>query len=241
MRIAIAEDRPDDRVRLNGDITRWAREQNIPLVPAPALFGSGEALLSGFSAGKYDVIFLDIFMGDINGLETARLIRKSDRGCRLIFITESADFAVDSYEVDSTWYLLKPYTYDKLIQALGRCEAHLLEQTQSVLIPLKNGEQKILLHQIAWTEYVNRQICIHLKNGLELYTRMRQRELSPMLLQYPYFCDCIKGILVNFEFVEKLADDRFVLLDGKSLPISRLKYRQVRERFFDYSFACMRH
>lgn len=236
MRIAIVEDILEDRNRLVLDIFRWSKEKHIPLVPKPALFESGEALLYNFESGKYDVIFLDIFMGGINGIETARQIREIDISCRLIFTTVTTDFAVDSYEVDSSWYLIKPCHYSKLSQALARCGADLLEQGQFLSVPGKNCNQKLLLHQIVWTEYINRQICIHLKNGSEMYTRMRQSEFAEMLLQYPYFCDCMKGILVNLEFVEKLQDNCFALQNGKILPISRLKYRQIREKFLDYSF-----
>lgn len=241
MRIAIAEDRPDDSSRLVSDLLKWAADNNIPLTPPPALYESGEALLKHFSPEKYDVIFLDIFMGDINGLETARYIRETDRMCRLVFITTTPEFAVDSYDVDSSWYLLKPYSYDKLSQALARCGADFLEQNQYLSIPGKQSEQKLLLHQIVWTEYINRQICIHLENGKEVYTRMRQSDFADLLLAYPYFCDCIKGILVNLEFIEKLDEHCFLLRNGQILPISRLKYRNVREKYLDYSYAKLRN
>ena len=60
---------------------------------------------------------------------------------------------------------------------------------------------------------------------------------AALLLAFPYFCDCMKGMLVNFESVEKLTPDSFILSGGIQLPISRLKYRDVREKFFDWSFA----
>lgn len=240
MRIAIAEDKPDDGNRLFSDLSRWMAENNIPLIPPPALYESGEALLEHFAPKKYDIIFLDIFMAGINGMETARCIRETDHACRLVFITTTTEYAVDSYDVDSSWYLVKPYSYEKLSQALARCGADFLEQNQYVTVPGKQGEQKLLLHQIVWTEYINRQICVHLENGEELYIRMRQSEFAALLLAYPYFCDCMKGILVNLDFVEKLDEHCFLLKSGRMLPISRLKYRDVREKYLDYSFAKVR-
>lgn len=240
MRIAIAEDKTDDGSRLVSDLSRWTAENNIPLIPPPALYESGEALLEHFAPKKYDVIFLDIFMEGMDGMETARCIRETDRACRLVFITTTTEFAVDSYDVDSSWYLVKPYSYDKLSQALARCGADYLEQNQCLAIPGKQGGQKLLLHQIVWTEYINRQICVHLENGEELYIRMRQSEFADRLLVYPYFCDCMKGLLVNLEFVEKLDGHCFLLKNGQILPISRLKYQNVREKYLDYSYAKVR-
>lgn len=237
MRVAIIDDLPADRERLSADISHWAEEQSLPLLLPPDLFESGEAFLETFSSGKYDVAFLDIYMGGMNGMDTARRIRETDTSCRLIFTTTTAEFAVDSYEVDSSWYLVKPYTYEKLSQALARCSASWQEHNQFLLISGKMGEEKLPLHQIAWTEYVNRKVCVHLKNGQETQFPMRQMDFSKMLLPYSYFCDCMKGLIVNFEAVEKLLEDCFLLENGKTLPISRLKYRQVREQFLEYSYA----
>lgn len=240
MRIAIIDDLPWDRQRLAADISHWAKEQNLPLDSPPDQFESGEAFLNQFSAGKYDALFLDIYMDGINGMDTARRIRECDTVCRLVFTTTTADFAVDSYDVDSSWYLVKPYSYEKLSHALTRCCASWIEQNQFLLVPGKKGEEKLPLHQIAWTEYVNRKICVHFKNGLDTQVSLRQTDFSELLLAYSFFCDCMKGLIVNLEAVQKLTDDCFLLKDGEKIPISRLKYRQVREKFLEYSYAQVR-
>ena len=236
LRIAIIDDLRADREQLTKDISHWAQSQYIPLVPPPALFESGETFLGQFFAGQYDVIFLDIYMKGMNGMDTARRIREIDKTCCLIFTTTTTDFAVDSYEVDSSWYLVKPYSYEALNKALIRCNTSLLEQNQSLSVTGKNGQENLYLHQIAWTEFVNRRVCVHFKDGGETLILMRQGEFRSLLLSYPYFCDCMKGILVNFEAVEKLLDNCFWLPSGVKVPISRLKYKEVREHFLDYSY-----
>ncbi len=237
MRIAIVDDVASDRQRLAEDISHWIDEQCLPLDSPPDQFASGETFLKTFSAGKYDIVFLDIYMDGINGMETARRIREKDTSCRLVFTTTTPDFAVDSYEVDSSWYLVKPYSYEKLSDALTRCSAFWKEQNQFLLVPGKKGKEKLPLHQIAWTEYVNRKVCVHFKNGQETQVSMRQRDFSELLLSYPYFCDCMKGLIVNFEAVKKISDDSFLLKEGEKIPISRLKYKSVREKFLEYTYA----
>ena len=69
---------------------------------------------------------------------------------------------------------------------------------------------------------------------------MKQADFTDMILSYPFLCNCIKGIIVNFEEVEKLLDNRFLLKDGTSIPISRLKYKEVREQFFEYTYSKLR-
>lgn len=237
MRIAIVDDLQEDLQKLQADVSRWAEETQTPLVPPPTLFDSGEALLDSMDEATYDVIFLDIYMNGINGMETAKRIRDLDQHCRLIFTTETTEFAVESYDVNSSYYLVKPYSYEKLSIALDRCGASALEQEQFIYVPGRSGEDKLYLHDIAYTEYINRRVTVHMKNGKSRSIVMRQGDFADALLAYPYFCDCMKGVLVNFEVVDQLQKDRFLLKNGRYIPISRLKYQNVRDQFLDYSYA----
>ena len=236
MRIAIVDDVAADREHLAADVVRWAERQGMPLDEPPTQLESGEVLLESFVPGQYGVIFLDIYMDGIDGMEVARRIRAQDTDCRLVFITNSSDFAVESYEVNSSWYLVKPYTAEKLEQAMNRCNMLEMERNRYLKLPGRYGPERVRLHDIAWTEYESRKIHVHFKNGEETWISMNHREFSHLLLRYSYFCDCMKGLIVSFEAVEKLQPDHFVLRGGQNIPISRLKYREVRERFSSYSY-----
>ena len=237
MKVAIVDDWPKDLQRLERQIRRWAEHWQISLVPPPACYSSGEAFLADFAPERFDIVFLDIYMEGLTGMEAARKLREQDTHCRLIFTTSSADFAVDSYEVDAAYYLVKPFSEEKLWAALNRCNTELLEQQQYLTVPDKRGGQRLYLHQIAYTEYERRRVCVHNRDGSLCYIPMNQREFSALLLDYPYFCDCMRGILVNLEAVEQLGEDHFLLRGGQRVPISRLKYREVRERFLNFLYA----
>ena len=237
MRIAVVEDLDADFTVIENFIAEWAGEHQVPLVPASVRFSCGEDFLSSFSAGKFDLIFLDIYMADINGMETARWIRKSDASCQVIFTTTTTDFAVQSYEVGASGYLVKPLTRDKFNQTMNRCRVKSLEHAQSVIVPGEGGKIPLFLHQITYTEYQRRYALVHLQNGDSLKILMRDADFSGLLLEYPYFCSCIRGILVNFEAVSSLSGTHFRLTDGTSVPISRSRYEEVKEQFFSFSFA----
>ncbi|MCD8347273.1 MAG: LytTR family DNA-binding domain-containing protein [Lachnospiraceae bacterium] len=247
MRAAIVDDLAEDREKLQKDVFRWMKENLDPPVTAPMLFDCGEVLLDNMKrtgeadSQRFDVIFLDIYMGDgMNGMDTARRIRDIDQDCCLVFTTQSPEFAVESYEVNSSWYLIKPYTYEKLSLALSRCRASLAESRESITVRGESGDEKLYLYDIVWTEYVNRHVIVHMKDGSSRPLSMRQGDFAELLLGYPCFCDCMKGVLVNFEAVDQLQKDRFLMKSGQSLPISRLKYQAVREQYLNYTFAKIR-
>ena len=147
---------------------------------------------------------------------------------------------MDSYEVGAAYYLVKPFSYENLTQALSRCSAELLEQSQCVIIPGVAEQPPLLLHQITYTEYQSRKVVVHLLGGKKRLISMRQADFAALLLAYPYFCDCMRGILVNLEQVESLTATHFLLSDGTSVPVSRLKYKEVREKYLSFAYARMR-
>ena len=147
---------------------------------------------------------------------------------------------MDSYEVGAAYYLVKPFSYENLTQALSRCSAELLEQSQCVIIPGAAEQPPLLLHQITYTEYQSRNVEVHLLGEKTRLISMRQADFAALLLAYPYFCDCMRGVLVNLEQVESLTASHFLLSDGTSVPVSRLKYKEVREKYLSFAYARMR-
>ena len=107
MRISIVDDRLEDRNALQRELDSALREKGYS-VETIDLYSSGEEFLSGFKKGKYDLIFFDIYMEGINGIEAAAEVRKEDKSVRLIFVTTSNDFAAESYSLRADYYLLKP-------------------------------------------------------------------------------------------------------------------------------------
>ena len=239
MKIAIVDDIRADAEQLSGYINEYTSIHHI-FCEKTELFDSGEAFLAAFSEGSFDIVFMDIYMSGLNGIETARRVRDTDKDISIIFITTAPEFAVDSYEVGASYYILKPVTPERVAFALDRCGIESMERDISVIVPSRNGNVRLFLHRISYTEYVNRHIIVNMKNGSTEEISMNQKELSELLLKYSWFCDCIKGILVNFEDVDKLMNDRFIMKTGVSIPISRLKYQHVREEYLNYSYNKIR-
>lgn len=236
MRTAIIDDLKHDRDTILAMLRRWCGEHNIVNDTEPDLYPDGDSFIEAFEKNKYDIIFLDIFMSGMTGMDAARTVRETDKDVRIIFTTTSLDHAVDGYDVSASYYLVKPFSYEKFSAAMAKCIDMITEKNRRITVPVKDGERTIELHKIIYTEFFNRRVLIHMSDGTAVETMLTQRQISDILLKYPFFCDCMKGILVNLEMVDRLMKDRFVMNDGSNLPISRLKYSNVKEKYFKHSF-----
>ena len=141
MRIAIADDNIQDTEKLTEELTAALSEFGYENERIEC-FESGEALLKKFEAGRYEIIFLDIFLGGINGIDTAKEIRRKDKDVRLVFQTTSNDFAAQSYQLNADYYLLKPCTSENVRNMLQRINLDRFEEQRMVEFPDKILESK---------------------------------------------------------------------------------------------------
>ena len=107
MNIAIIDDIASDAEQLKRIITSYFENRQIPT--EIRYFSSAEALFDDYRPGNFQILFLDIYMDGITGMEAARRIRNQSDDCILVFVTTSSEFAVESYDVNAAYYLLKPF------------------------------------------------------------------------------------------------------------------------------------
>ena len=116
LRIAVCDDSPQFLQTAADLVSAWAAQRNIPA--EISTYQNGDELLEANSAKRFDIVFLDIIMPLLNGMDTARELRENDTVIRIIFLTSSPEFALDSYDVKAQGYLLKPVSSDKIYSAL---------------------------------------------------------------------------------------------------------------------------
>lgn len=116
--IAVCEDNEMERIVLMEQIKYWAKERNAAIDLHG--FADGKSLLQAFEKHRYQIVFLDILMSEIDGIAAGRKIRELDCGTEIIFCTASADFAIEAYEVHARDYLLKPYEKEQIQEVLDK-------------------------------------------------------------------------------------------------------------------------
>lgn len=185
----------------------------------------------------YDVILLDVFMPGINGIQCAKDIRTFDSLVKIIFLTSSAEFAVESYSVKAYQYLLKPIQKEKLFLTLKLLEKEAEEVETNVLVfKSKTGITKITLSKLEYCEVINRKIILHLISGEECECNLRMNELEETLKNYGMFLKPHRSFLVNMDHIHTLATNSIIMECGMKIPVPREKYARIKQIYMEYIF-----
>ncbi len=195
-----------------------------------------EAFLADFEKGKYDIIILDIYMGDANGIDVARQIRKTDTEVALAFCTSSNEFASETYEVAAKYYLNKPISQDKVVAMLKRFNLASIERNRSIKLP---DGCRVPLQQILYTEYSNHSITVHIKDFPPRSFYMTQGEAETMLLAHKGFCVVNKGCIINFAQVKSVETNAIVMQNGTTVSVARRRFKEIENEYMKYRFDCM--
>ena len=237
MKAAIVDDMVTECALLCSLLKEYEASEHLPIQVTE--FHSGKELLFTYTPGSYDVVFMDIFLNDENGVDCARKLRQLDENLNLIFLTTSPDFGVKSYDVRAADYILKPATLQKLTRALGYCKIAAQQGGPTITVTTKNQQLNIAIGHILYADYQNRCTCIHLKDCLVPVSGSFS-ELCALLSAYAQFLPCFKGILVNLKEVQELGSDYLTLKNGERLPVSRRLQHQVQQQRLSLAAGSLR-
>ncbi|MDB1907924.1 LytTR family DNA-binding domain-containing protein [Collinsella aerofaciens] len=167
--------------RLHRMIDRWSTETGTAV--DVALVTRGEDLLARHAASRADIILLDMIMPLVNGMDTARELRQADTAVRLVFLTSSPEFALESYEVRAFDYLLKPVTYERLAQLLDELSSMRPAATDELVIKTSFGYHALRLSDIEYAEARNKHVVFHLRDGRDIEALESFRSVEDRLVQ----------------------------------------------------------
>lgn len=185
-----------------------------------------ELLCQVEETGGFDLYLLDIIMPGLNGIETGRQLRQLGDGGEIVYLTTSADYAVDSYSVRAFFYLLKPLEKDRLFQVLDAAVKKLNERRgKAVLITTKDGPRRVLLDQILYVERVGRSLRYFCSGGAvdSLSLRVPFHTAVEPLLSDPRFCQCGSSFAFNLQHVAGVNGQEVLLDSGDPVAIPRAR------------------
>ena len=189
-------------------------------------FSSGEDLLSNYP-DKLDILFLDIQMDKLTGMDTARKIREFDNSIEIVFTTAILDYIHEGYEVRAYRYLLKPLEYECILKNTKACINDLIDKKSTIAI--KDRLQTAIIHisDILYIEVLRKEITIYTKEDKYLF-KTSMKSIEDTLVKKNFF-RCHKSYLINLKKVNLLREkENLVIIDCFEIPVSRYKLKALK-------------
>ncbi len=236
IKIAFCDDDLSVLSEISNLLEQYRVDRNQEIVYAA--FHSSLELMAEIEKGmRLDVLLLDVFMPGENGISVAKEIRQYDNNVKIIFLTSSSEFAVQSYAVGAYFYQLKPIWAESFFRlmdsAISKCKK---EQQCCLILRCKNGIARIELDQLEYCEVMGRTLLFHLENGNVLESSGSLDELCSQLKQHENFLRPHRSYLINMEYVQNISYRAITMSNLKEVPIPHGKCSEIKNVYLEYAF-----
>lgn len=235
MKIAVCDDEKqfiDEPCPL---LESWAKKQEIRL--SLFQFTNGDDLIDAHRRECMDLIFLDIIMPLLNGMETAKELRCSDTDVPIIFLTSAREFAIGSYDVRAFHYLLKPLDDVKLFFILDDFFKTFYLPEHTFTAKTAEGFCKITLADVDYLEAQNKHVLAYLSNGRVIKIYEQFSKCAEIFSADKGFYRCHRSYIVNLNHVEQFSKTSLTTTCHAAIPISRSSYAAFKEAYFVHMFG----
>lgn len=234
LKIAICDDNPRYRQEVETKVSAWARTQNFET--DVTVFDHGDELLTFCQTHNPDIILLDIMMPLLNGMDTAREIRKLNTAVKIVFFTSAPEFAVESYDVKASGYLLKPLQEEKFRQVMNDCALDVQAEPEHLITKTHLGYQKVHLHRIDCIEAQNKKVLIHLDDHSRLEASETFSHFTDTLSENQGFYKCHRSYMVYMPNIDQFTTTEIVTKSGIIIPIARGCSKAFKDAYFHHMF-----
>lgn len=210
----IIEDEPLALERTKGFV------EKVPFLELTATFDNALEGLAHLKSNKVDLLFLDINMDELTGIE---LLESSKITCQVIITTAYQEYALKGYELQVTDYLLKPFTFNRFLQAVNKAQQHLHQTVPEpvaldfIFIKTENRLEKVTIKDIVYIEGMRDYRRIHTVNK-QIMTLQNFKELE-LLIPSNVVCRVHKSYMVALHKIESIERNR-IRIGKEIIPIS---------------------
>ena len=230
IKFAICDDEPIMMQEISNQLSQYMNERKITSYSVTN-FSNGCALLE--SDCNFEIVFLDIQMDNLDGIETAKILRQRKNHSLLIFVTVLKEYVFDAFEVEAYDYLLKPLDSEHFERTMDRVISTLAQRAdKSIVIQRGSSCDVVPLAQIVYCEVQGRKVYVHQRDGkvIGFYDRLEnfERQMDSR------FFRCHRSYLVNLDYVRGCDTGLVTLSLGAEIPVSRLRERDLTQALLRY-------
>ena len=206
-----------------------------------SIYDSAEELLNAVEkTGHFDIYILDIIMDGMNGIDLGLKLRALGKNGKIIYLTNSIEFALDAFKVRAYHYILKPIKKDEFFSVLDETTNIIASHNdKSLLVKTKEGTVKLKHDSILYAELCRRVITYHLVNGTDVDSITIRTPFSVAvrdLTQDNRFVLCGTSLLVNLHHITSIENDMITFKNTYKLYLSKNSCRKIRSVWYDFWF-----
>ena len=233
LRLAICDDMPECLISTKEYLEHWKdRPENFVI----ELFTNGDALMEAHVSKPFDIILLDVIMPLFNGIETAAEIRKYDKAVKIVFLTSSSEYAVDSYAVRANNYLLKPVAPDRLFRCINELYEEILDKSRCITVSNPTAVHRVELRNIEYIEARGKKVLFVLSSGSTIESNQPFYFFQDKLLLEDGFFKCHRSYMINIYQITSYTQKEIQMRSGARIPISRSCHAEFEAAYFDLLF-----
>ncbi len=234
LRIGICDDESKCLLDTKQMLEKWSAVTSSQL--KIDCFNNGDTLIRESNLVHYDIVFLDIIMPLLNGMDVAKELRSRDKTVKIIFLTTSPEFALQSYSVKAYDYCIKPITYQRLQEIMEDCTAVTCGEPENLTLKTVDGYQKIYLHDIEYIEAQNKRVFFFLKSDKELEVVQPLYTFETELSVNKGFFKCHRSYLVYLPNVDYFNNTKLITKSGRNIPVARGYAKALQDTYFSIMF-----
>lgn len=220
--IAVCDDRTEDRQYMVAMLREWEKSSGHSVCISE--FASAEQFLFEYEdKSDYDMLLLDVEMGEMDGVTMAKQIRKGNAMLQIVFVTGYSDYISEGYEVEALHYLMKPVKQVKLFEVLDRAVVR-IRKNESILV-LESGNElfRIPMYQIRYIDVQHNYVTVHAEETVTVKKTLGEIE---RFLNEGFF-RVGRSSIVNLSCISRVTKTDIVLRDDVLIPLPRGAYEKV--------------
>lgn len=241
MKIAICDDEAFYRGQVLGLTQKYAMQNKSKEITV-AVFTHAEELLDTVSkSGGFDIYILDVIMPGMNGIELGKALREKGYDERIIYLTTSDEFALASYKVNASDYIIKPATEDEFISSLDKVVKSVSAiKDKFMLVKTKDGSVKLNFDNLVYAELTKRTVIYHLRDGKTIesvYIRTNFGDTVKDLVSDKRFVFCGKSLLLNLYHISSIQNETITFDSSEKIFAGKKLCRELHNAWVSFNFS----
>lgn len=193
---------------------------------------SGEALLQSYTENSFDIIFVDVEMGDLNGIETVRKIREIDSKVIVIFVSSYSKYVFEVFPLETLHFIMKPILQEEFSEVFNRALNKYRTRNSSITFKWQKERLNLMIADIMYIEGYKRHLTVYTKDS-QFESVGKIPDIFKVLEPHG-FIRVHQGFIVNMDYIKRIETTDLILKDDRKVMISVRKRTDVVRAYDEY-------